>query len=115
MATMRLFPLRKRTYISLFVVPLLLPFFVAIAKFGIDGSRLDSISDAVLVLPPLLCLMALTYPLGMVVTAMSYLVVVVLAWLPPLGGVMFAIPFYLIAGYAQWYLFVPRYFRTKKA
>jgi hypothetical protein len=112
---MALFPLRKRTYIALFVVPLLLPFFVAIAKFAIDGSRLESIRDALLVLPPLLCLMALTYPLGMVITAISFVVVVVLAWLPPFGGVMFAIPFYLIAGYVQWYLLVPRYFDTKKA
>ncbi len=109
-----MFPLRKRFYFALFAIPLFAPFLVAILSFLRDRTSFESLSDAAVILPMLFCLIVLTYPLGLLVTAASYFIVIELAWLPPFGGVLFLIPLYALVGYVQWYRLIPRYFKASK-
>lgn len=52
----------------------------------------------------------LTYPAGAIGTIVSW-AVTVSGWVTPLEAALVAAPIYVGAGYFQWYVLVPRYFR----
>ena len=54
-----------------------------------------------------------TYPAGVVGTVVSF-ASVYYGWVTPTESVLLATPVYLGAGYYQWYVLIPNYFRPDR-
>lgn len=103
--------MRPRTYILYCTWACLSPVALAVIRIVFDASGSAPAQDDTM-FAVLGTLMAglFTYPTGIVGTIASW-VTVYLGVLTPTESVLLATPLYVGAGYFQWYVLIPRYFR----
>lgn len=104
--------LRRRTYIALCMLACVAPVTLVFAQFAHDVSP-STASDHDMLLAALghFAASVLTYPAGVVGT-IAVLGLIYAGWLTPTEALLLAAPFYIGAGYIQWYVLIPRHFRV---
>jgi len=106
---MRRLSLRRRTYLALCLLACAMPLALVLIQFAFDLSPSD---DSLLAGAGNLAAGVLTYPAGLV-GSIAFFIPVVFGLLTPTEAVLFAAPFYIAAGYWQWYVLVPGHFRVR--
>jgi len=107
--------LGRRTYIVLCILACVTPIALVLTQLALGTPPTDSAhNDMMFALIGTVAASLLTYPAGLVGTILSW-VPIYLGLLTPTESVLFAAPFYLGAGYLQWYVLVPRYFGADSA
>lgn len=107
---MRKLNLSRRTYVLLVALACAAPIALVFIHFALGVPTSISSSDDILfaALGGLVA-SACTYPAGVIGTIVSY-VTVYAGLLTPTEATLFAAPFYIGAGYLQWYVLIPRHF-----
>jgi hypothetical protein len=96
--------LRRRTYVILCLVACVTP--LALISFD-----LVPVSDGLLAAVGNLAVSVLTYPAGVVGTIAFY-ALIFLGLATPTEAVLCVAPLYIGAGYFQWYVLIPKHFRS---
>jgi hypothetical protein len=96
--------LHRRTYVILCLLACVMP--LALISFD-----LLPVSDALSAAVGNLAVSVLTYPAGVVGTIAFY-ALVLLGLATPTEAVLCATPLYIGAGYFQWYVLIPKHFRS---
>ena len=106
---MRQLSLRRRTYLALCLLACTTPLALVFIPLAFD---LSPPHDTLLAGAGNLAAGVLTYPAGFL-GSIAFFVPVFLGLLTPTEAVLFAAPFYIAAGYWQWYVLVPGHFRVR--
>jgi hypothetical protein len=110
----RFFPWKKRTYFALCFLSLFAPAVFAMINILFFQGDPYSHEGMKLAWVTLAGFMLLTYPLGVIPTLASFFIAIYLGWMTPFGSVIFLSPLYFVAGYFQWYVFIPRYANSRR-
>ncbi len=103
--------LRPRTYIVYCTWACLSPVALAVIRIVFDApASVPAQDDAMFAILGTLMAGLFTYPTGIVGTIASG-VAVYFGLVTPTESVLLATPLYVAAGYFQWYVLIPRYFR----
>ncbi|SRR6266849_10504895 len=103
--------LPRRTYIVLCVLACVTPIALVFVQFASYVSPwIASGDDLLFAALGNFAASVLTYPAGVVGTIAFYVLIYV-GLLTPTEAVLFAAPLYIGAGYFQWYVLIPKYFR----
>lgn len=105
--------LSRLTYIVLCVLACATPIALDFAQFvfGVPSTSHSSSEDIMFAALGSFMASVFTYPAGVVGTVVSC-AAAYFGLLTPTEAVLFATPFYVGAGYFQWYVLIPRYFRV---
>jgi len=107
--------LGRRTYIVLCILACATPMALVLTQIALGAPPTESAhNDMMFALIGTVAASLLTYPAGLAATILSW-VPIYLGLLTPTESVLFAAPFYLAAGYLQWYVLMPRYFSVRGA
>ena len=98
-------------YIFLSALACVIPIALVFVQFGLDIPDSPA-SDMLLALLGIFLVSVLTYPAGVIGTVISC-GATYSGLLTATEAVLFAAPFYVGAGYLQWYVLIPKYFRVR--
>ena len=105
--------LSRRMYIVLCTLACVTPMTLVFAQFSLGVLiPVAPHDDMMFALVGEFMASVLTYPAGVVGTVVSW-ITVYFGLLTPTESVLFAAPIYLGAGYFQWYVLIPKYFRVR--
>jgi hypothetical protein len=104
--------LHRWTYVILCVLACVAPLALILVRYrsGISSSYV-SIDDTLFAAVGNLAVSVLTYPAGVVGTIAFYALISV-GVATPTEAVLCAAPLYIGAGYVQWYVLIPKHFRS---
>ena len=105
--------LSRWTYVVLCVLACVTPIVLAFVQVGLGLlTPVAAHDDLLFALAGSFMAIVLTYPAGVVGTFVSW-VTMYFGFLTPTESVLLAAPVYLGAGYLQWYVLIPKYFRLR--
>ena len=107
--------LRRWVYIVFCVLAWILPLALFLLQIALDAlPSASSSDDSLFAAIGNFALSALTYPAGLVGT-IACSVMIYSGLFTPTEAVFCAAPFYIGAGYFQWYVLIPKHFRARSA
>jgi hypothetical protein len=111
------FKLNRATYLALCIFVCFLPVLIAYVdtaypELGLNISIFLGDYYSLVSLLGQLLMTVLTYPAGVIGTIVSY-ITIFFGILTPTEAFLLTTPLYIAAGYIQWYVVMPKYFKDK--